>query len=153
MTEVSELEALFPTPRRVTLGGGGTDVELLPIVISKLPGFSKAVTPATALLMAGRFQEAIETRYEDMRRAVAIASGLPEAEIDLLQVDDFVSLLAAVLEVNLDFFNRRVAPRLRDLATVIAPAQPAPSLAAPMDGSSSPPSSPAGGTPPPSSAS
>lgn len=148
MTEPTQLEALFPEPRQVVLTSSRA-VEILPLPIAKVPAFSKAITAATAVLMAGQIQLAIEEHYPGMRSAVSIATGLAEGEVDALLPDDFVALLAAVMEVNLDFFTRRVAPQLRQLAAVIAPGpQPSPST----DGSASPPSSPGGDTDPPNSA-
>lgn len=153
MTEPTQLEALFPEPRQVVLTSSRA-VEILPLPIAKVPAFSKAITAATAVLMAGQIQLAIEEHYPGMRSAVSIATGLAEAEIDALLPDDFVALLAAVMEVNLDFFTRRVAPKLRQLAAVIAPGPVPPSPpppSQPTDGSASPPSSPGGDTDPPNS--
>jgi hypothetical protein len=53
---------------------------------------------------------------ESMILAVALATGLTVEQIEAGDVDAFAELLAVVLEVNADFFAKRVVPRLGRLS-------------------------------------
>ncbi len=105
-----DLEALAPVPKRVTIAG--RDIDLLPLRIRQLPAFSRAVSKAGPLLAEGRLMEALAADGEGVIDAVAIAAGVDREWLDTLYPDDFLELAAAVVEVNLDFFGRRLRPAL-----------------------------------------
>ena len=72
---------------------------------------------------------------------MAIATDATPEEISNAWGDEFVDLLGAVMQVNLDFFVNRLAPALQRLVPVVIAMRPNPTA-----GSSSRPSSTDGAT-------
>lgn len=136
---MSGADILFPTP--VVVGLGGRKVEVLPLRIENLVRFSRAIRPALPKLMTGQLQLAAEDHFEDLRAALAIATDATPEEISNAWGDEFVDLLGAVMQVNLDFFVNRLAPALQRLVPVVIAMRPNPT-----SGSSSRPSSTDGDT-------
>lgn len=108
MDGFDELAALAPQPRRVSLAG--RDFDLLPLRMRQLPAFARHVEPVLPLLMGGRYIQLITDHSEAMLEAVAIATGADRTWLDDLYPDQFVELLTPVVEVNADFFGRRILP-------------------------------------------
>lgn len=107
----AELEAISPKTIPVTLASG--DVLVLPIKVKQLPAFTKAIVPLIANLVAGDSPLLmIADRAEDVIAAVAVGTGMDVDAINALDVDDLVKLASAVIEVNLDFFMRKVLPQV-----------------------------------------
>lgn len=136
------LETLFPEPRFATLNG--REIEVMPLRVKQLAAFSKAIRPALSLLISGQFALAAEEHFDGLAQAVSIGTGVSVEELESAWGDEFVSLLRVVVEGNLDFFVRRLAPALQSLVPVLVAIRP-PSAGA-MPGSASPPSSAAGAT-------
>jgi len=110
MSDADSLETFAPVPCEVR--AGGRTLEILPLRLRALPRFSQAVQPVLPALMAGDLQAAIQQHQEGLVRAVAIATGTEEDWLGELWPDEFVRVARAVLEVNVDFFGRRVIPEL-----------------------------------------
>lgn len=53
------------------------------------------------------------THSRDLIKAVTVASRIPKNVIDELDLDEFLELTMAVVEVNLDFFVNRLLPALQ----------------------------------------
>lgn len=110
------LDALIPEPRRVALRG--LSVEFLPLKMRQVPGFLRAIAPIMSLVQEERYADAVTENYAAVREAACIAAGVDGAVIDDLYPDDFITLVGAVMEVNLDFFVRRVLPLVQGQARV-----------------------------------
>src|SRR5574340_1578082 len=111
---MTDLTTLIPQP--VTVTAGGREVAVTPIRTRELVAFTAAVDPLLQEIAAGAGVAALMTRdVESLIKAVAIGARLERAFVDDLELDELLNLAAAVLEVNADFFVRRLAPAL-DLA-------------------------------------
>jgi len=118
-----ELNDLFPEGRRVEVrqrGSKEADVFIIrPFTIGQLPRVLGAIR---ALLEAGSVDaegnvnllDAFTFGAEYAIDLVGIATGMPREYFDNLDLDQGVELLAAVVEVNADFFKQRVQPRLTE---------------------------------------
>ena len=105
------LDAFVPETIRVTLPRGPVDVR--PLTVGQLPGFGRAVTPIMPLLLSGQIVPALMADPEAFFEAVAISTGLPTDELKALDPAHFIPLAQAVIEVNVDFFDRRLLPAAR----------------------------------------
>lgn len=107
------LETFAPTPRSVRIDGRTIDV--LPIKVGRVPAFARAIQPVWHLLLAEQYWQVATEHYEAARLAISIGTGIPEADLDEIYPDDFLSLAGAVFEANLDFFVSRGLPAVRAL--------------------------------------
>jgi hypothetical protein len=105
------LEAFVPELR--TVRAGGCDVVVRPLTLRQLPLFARAVEPLLPALLSGQVIPALVADPDRLVAAVAAATALPEAEIRDLDPAEFVRLVAAVVEVNVDFFARSLLPATR----------------------------------------
>lgn len=111
----SDLDVLVPQPRVVDLAG--QRLAISPLVIGELPAMFKAVQPFAQRLADEPDWLALFSDHGDaLLTALAIASRQPREWVDGLAIDDAITLAATVFEVNADFFVRRVAPKVGDLA-------------------------------------
>lgn len=130
------LDAFVPRQIPVTIDAF-RGILVTPLTIRTLPEFSRAVQPVLPLLLAGQIVAALTEAPEALLRAISVATGIPEAELP----EDpavFVRLAGAVIEVNMDFFARRLLPADRAAGAAIRQAI---QLAAPPGAPSSPGSS------------
>lgn len=123
------LADVFPQPRRLQVGG--RDFDVLPLVMRQIPGFLTKIAAPWTLIMAEEYLAALMQFPEEIRDAISIATGADADWLDNLRPDDFLDLTKTVLEVNLDFFARRVLPKVGDLGrslqqirTTISPSAP-----------------------------
>lgn len=109
------LDAINPGTQTLTLSDR-KDVVVSPLRVRQLGPFTRAVRPvANDLLLAiesGDFLTTIELHSDRVIEAVAVATGEAEEYIGELYPDDLVRLIRAVVEVNTDFFIRKLAPEL-----------------------------------------
>ena len=123
---MEELNALFPRPKVVTLQGG--PVEVWPLRARQFGPFARAVGPLldefnrlaalarpvdggwTVDLAPAGWAALISAHADTVIRAVAVALEKKPEEIGALFLDELVSLAATVVEVNADFFARRLLP-------------------------------------------
>ena len=105
------LEVFVLSPRKLTIAG--RDIEILPLRMKQVPGFTAGIRPVIPLLMLGDLNKAIIAHPQGMIDAVVIGSTLDKVWVEELLPDDFCLLAGAVFEVNADFFARRVLPALR----------------------------------------
>ncbi len=118
--ELEDLADMLAEPRIVR--AGGRDVQVRPITPRQIPSFVKAIRPLQNALGAGLSLDAlqgaallglVEDHAEDVVQAVAVATRQsPDFIGDEIDIAELVELTAAVIEVNADFFARRVAPAL-----------------------------------------
>lgn len=106
----TELETLIPQPVEIEVAG--KKLSILPIKVGKLPAFVRAVAPFFAVFKHGEvdFIALLSDHGESVLDACAIGSGLPRAEIDDLDPAQLVNIAQAIVEVNMDFFTRRLVP-------------------------------------------
>lgn len=112
-----DLAVIAPASR--TMRFAGCELEILPLKVGQLPGVMRALqgidlaqgldTAALPALIAAHGERIIE--------AAVIVTRMPRAEIENAEVDEFAALLAALIEVNSDFFVQRVVPALTARAT------------------------------------
>jgi len=105
---MDDLDIFDPEPVNVTVGGA--TFPILPLKVRQLAAFTRAINPVLPLILAQDFRAATMTHCDDMQAAMVIATGRGAEEIGELYPDGFLRLVRAVMEVNLDFFARRVLP-------------------------------------------
>lgn len=118
MTKTDSLEVFAPVPREVRISG--RDLAILPLKMRQLPEFARAAAPFMALIVASDYMGALTAHGPAVCDAVAIASGAERDWLDEIYPDDMVRLTAAVFEVNLDFFARRLLPISQEMGTGMA---------------------------------
>lgn len=109
---MSDLDTLVNVPVTLNLTTG-LAVEVTPIRVKELPAFIAAVEPLLAMAGSGFDVPAMLVKNsEAVIAATAIGLRIPRDQIDTLGLDDLVAAALAVIEVNADFFVRRVQPAL-----------------------------------------
>lgn len=103
--------ALPPVP--VTLVVADEALELTPLKVGELPAFTRAIRPfAERLGTEPDWLALLAEHGEAVLAALAVASRRPRTWIDGLDLDEAIRLAEALLEVNADFFVRRVSPQI-----------------------------------------
>lgn len=155
---MGDLDALVPLPRKVAFRG--KEVEVAPLRLAQISAFAAATRGicGRAILAAQLLEEgqslhvgalvydALENDTASVTEALSLVTGLPAEEIGAGTLDEVVDLIEAVVEVNHDFFFRRlpaVLQRMRPLvpplpATPEADPEPTPEEEPPVAGSTSP---------------
>lgn len=108
---MNELEQLNPQP--VTVQAGGLEIPVTPIRVRELAAFTRAVQPIAASVAAGADIASLLADHADaVIDAAAIGARVERDFVLDLGLDDMLDLAGAVLTVNLDFFVRRLLPRM-----------------------------------------
>ncbi|KGG93046.1 hypothetical protein P245_10790 [Comamonas thiooxydans] len=111
----SDLDVLVPQAQVLELVGQRLTIS--PLVVGELPAMLKAVRPFAEQLTGEPDWLALLCDHGDaLLAALALASRQPRDWVATLALDDAITLAATVFEVNADFFVRRVAPKVGDLA-------------------------------------
>lgn len=114
----TSLETLIPQPDEINVGG--ESMEILPLTIGQLTRVMKALKPALADVQGEINLTLLAADHGDTLLAtVAAATGKDLAWLDALQSDEFIRLAGKLLEVNADFFTRRVLPEITAAAEKI----------------------------------
>jgi hypothetical protein len=113
------MEQLVPQP--VIVKAGGEALTLSPLTIGELPAFARAVQPLAGALAAPEpdWLGLIASQGEQLLAALALAVRRERAFIDALPADEAIALAAAALEVNADFFVRRILPAINRLTAAL----------------------------------
>lgn len=112
MENMTELETIINAPSPLTLSSGRV-IDVTPIKVREFPAFTAALEPVVGLLASGADVPALMLRHaESVIAATAIGLRIPRAEVDDFELDDLVLAAGKVMEVNADFFARRVLPAL-----------------------------------------
>jgi len=112
-----DLSVVFePTTRTVTIGQD--QITVTPIRIGKLQAFTQAIKPIASDVLdamegSGDLLTTIELHGDRMIDAVQVATGIERGKLDEMLPDDFVRLTSAVVEVNADFFIKRLLPAMK----------------------------------------
>lgn len=108
---MNELETLIPQP--VEIEAGGEILSIMPLTIGQLARVMKALKPALADIQGEINLTMMAVEHgETLLSAVSAATGKSIEWLDKLPIDDFVRLAGLLLEVNADFFTRRVLPEI-----------------------------------------
>lgn len=111
MNAQTELETLITQPVEIEING--EMLEIKPLTIGQLTRVMKALKPALADINGDINITILAADHGDtLLSAVAAATGKDVAWLDKLQTDDFIRLAGNLLEVNADFFTRRVLPEI-----------------------------------------
>jgi len=122
--------ALPPLP--VSLVVAGETLELTPLKVGELPAFTRAIRPFAAQLAAAPDWLGLLAEHgEAVLAALAVASRRPRSWVDGLEVDEAIRLAEGLLEVNADFFVRRVSPEIARVAASLEARSRQPAGAAP----------------------
>ncbi|MGV1045260.1 DUF6631 family protein [Limnohabitans sp.] len=112
---ISDLNVLVPQARALELAGQRLTIS--PLVVGELPAMLKVVRPFAEQLSGDPdWLTLLCDHGEALLGALSIASRQPRDWVHGLALDDAITLAATVFEVNADFFVRRVAPKVGDLA-------------------------------------
>lgn len=136
MNDLEELGALAPAPHELTIAGEALAV--LPLRVGQIPPFLRAAGPLIAEIGLARpdWLYLLAEHGERLVAAIGIAVGRPAEWVAALEPDEAIRLAAAVLEVNADFFMRRMAPAMESLAQALERALPAAAGPTPSSASS-----------------
>ena len=96
----------------LTLTVGDRTITIAPVKVGDLPAFLRAVEPIARELAAGDIMAAVVANAERFIDATAIGAGVDRPWLEAQGVDALIDLASGVLEVNADFFARRVTPAL-----------------------------------------
>lgn len=117
-TQADDLSVIFDDQARTVSIGQGREIKIKPITVGAVRDFTLAVKPIASDIMAavngsGDLILTLELHADRMIDAVSIGAGLSLDEVRSLQLDDFVRLAAAIIEVNTDFFVKRLLPTVK----------------------------------------
>jgi len=117
---MNDLEALIP--QTVELVIDGEPLAIKPLKVGQLPAFLRAISPVMQQITSAEIDwlALFGERGDDLLSAIAIAIGKPRAWVDELAADEAILLAAKVIEVNADFFNRAVIPKLDHLLVPVS---------------------------------
>lgn len=120
-----DLAALTASPRR-WVAPDGTPVDIAPLKVRQIQPFATALAPVLAgvQIVGGQVPIAplLAAHADAIAAAIAVATGQSATWLGDLDVDVFIDLAAQVVEVNADFFARRVVPMAERQAMAISAA-------------------------------
>lgn len=93
-----------------------SDRSIEPVSVADLPAFLKAIEPVAREIAAGDLVGAMMRNADAVIDAAAIGAKVDRAWLGQQTPDVLVELAARVLEVNADFFVRRVLPAINAAA-------------------------------------
>jgi hypothetical protein len=113
VTGMSDLDALFPAPRRIDLLG--RQIDLLPASLSRIRHAERVIAIFQECLASPSPVAVLGREAETLAVAVAALTGLPEADLRDLppqEMPAFMAAINAIVEVNAGFFVTRLLPTL-----------------------------------------
>ncbi|WP_181921953.1 hypothetical protein [Xanthomonas campestris] len=124
----ADTDILMPPTRAITFRG--EQVEVTPLTLAQIGPFIKATRPiigrvivAASLVSAGGtievaalMMDVLERDADAFAKGGAIVTGKSEAWVGGASLADAASLVEAVVELNEDFFGRRLPNLLQDLS-------------------------------------
>lgn len=122
----------------------GRTLKIEPVRVRDLAAFVAAVTPLASDLAAGRMERLLTQHLDRLLEATALGTGVDRAWLDEIGADELFELALAVVEVNADFFTRRMLPAIARVVASVAPMASMASVPPSTDGSS--PSAPPAST-------
>jgi hypothetical protein len=103
----------------------GEQINVQPLKVGQVPAFARAsrgiLQDLDKLNGADGIMELLADHGDDLIAAVSVATGMPVNLVQAIELDEFVGLATAVVQVNADFFTRRLAPTVQSaVATMTA---------------------------------
>lgn len=95
-------------------------MDVSPLKVKDLPAFLAAIEPIARELAQGDILAALARHADAVIAATAIGAGVQRAWLEEQDAGVLVDLASQVMEVNADFFARRVLPRLTAAAETLA---------------------------------
>lgn len=127
-------------PRTLTVTVRDRTFNVAPVRLRELPAFTRGTVMVLPSVMSGRLLDVVMDQLPAVREMVAAGLRLDDPTwLDDLLPDEFLTLLDAVLEANLDFFVNRTLPGVRKTSALITRIA---TTMTPPDGTQSSPSSP-----------
>lgn len=88
--------------------------------IGQIPKFTRIIRPIVPEVSGKNLDQntildLIADHGESIIEAVAVATNLPINTVQLIDPDDFVDIVFLVIEVNADFFAKRLAPMMQSI--------------------------------------
>lgn len=114
--EMNELDVLVPEP--VSMLVGDEVIEIRPLTVGQIPAVVRAMKGVT--LDFSDVLTLVDVHGDRLIEAVALCVGKPADWAAALPADEFVELARRVVEVNGDFFIRRVMPKISALLETVA---------------------------------
>lgn len=116
-----ELETLTNQPTEIEIGG--EKLAIAPLTIGQLTRVMKALKPALSDIQGEINLTLLAADHgETLLAAVSAATGKEMGWLEALPTDEFVRLAGKLLEVNADFFTRRLMPEITAAAERIGKA-------------------------------
>lgn len=115
---MDDLNLVAPVPN--TIAVAGRDLDVSPLKVGELAAFMRAVSPVLDALAKGDLMDALTHDIESVIQAAALGARVEMDWIEAQEADALLEIAVAVVEVNADFFARRIAPRLADAAQRMA---------------------------------
>ena len=109
MDAKADLTTFFPDPRTEVIGGKTLSIPNLKV--RQLAPFGKAADPFMPMVLTGDYLAAVTHHTDAVCQAVSIVTGADPDWLGDLDPDEMLRLVAAVFEVNLDFFAQRLLPQ------------------------------------------
>ncbi|MCX8017182.1 MAG: hypothetical protein N2690_04675 [Rhodocyclaceae bacterium] len=94
-------------------------MDITPLKVKDLPAFLAAIEPIARELAQGDILAALARHADAVIAATAIGAGVSREWLEDQDVDTLVDMAACVMEVNADFFARRVLPRIAAAAETL----------------------------------
>lgn len=122
MSDTSELNVALATGVEVNVKGEA--IKIAPLKLGQLPVIFEKMKTVTAILMNNELTpealtEMLSSGSTEVFDLMSLVLKKDREWIDDLDLDDGVALLTAILEVNLDFFVRKVLPLITKKAEVL----------------------------------
>ena len=105
----ADLATFFPEPRTETIAG--VTLTIPNLKVRQLAPFGKAADPFMPLILTGDYLAAVTHHTDAVCAAVSMVTGAEPEWLGNLDPDEMMQLVAAVFEVNLDFFAQRLLPQ------------------------------------------
>lgn len=117
-----DLNTLCPQPRRLQVGG--RTLAITPIRVRELAPFAAALHPLAQACQSledlSNLPLLLAEHTGDLLALVAVAARVEPDWLEGLGLDELLDLTEACFEVNADFFQRRLQPRLAQAAQGIS---------------------------------
>ncbi len=105
---------------------GDREIPIEPIKVRDLPAFTRAVKPVAEALKSDDQMAALIDHVDQVIECVRIGAGVDKEWLDDQEINVLIELAALIIEVNADFFARKVAPMIARVADrVLAEAEEA----------------------------
>lgn len=116
---MKELKDIFPKGSKIKLGE--QEVEVKDFAVKDIPEIMEVAARVQAHLEVQKdigktVVKVLAEDFDGILKAINISTGLENDFLNSLNTDALVFLATEVLEVNLDFFMKKIKPRIEGLA-------------------------------------